>query len=905
MNIKNTNSIINNHIKRLDEYIFKNNNLTSNQKKYFSKPIGLFDPLGNNVNPFTGNPYENLYIDSDPIKYDDGPLKDKVVPTTYKNLAYNWTQLKVYEFVIPILKSIHKNQVTIVKAGTGVGKSVIVPKIALQAYNFQKKVICTMPKQKTVIVSAKYAAKCLDVKLGNEVGYFYMGENRTNPDTKLVFTTPGSLKSIITGKDPTLSEYQCVIIDEIHERSVQTDQLLLLMKEIMIKRPNFKLILMSATVELGIFQNYFTKISKFSYEEISIEGKSYDVTIQYEKKVLKDWKLETINKIIHLLKTTDSGDILVFIKAGGDGRTLCDLLNQKIKDLPGINPFCIILEAKTSDSDTEYATNEFKYLSHPDMDQQNPYTRKIVMSTNVAESSITVKGIVYVIDNGLALESSFFPKDNARSLIEENISQAAATQRAGRAGRTRDGFCYRLYTEEQFKKFAKFPIPEIQKTDLTSDILDIYLLNYIKNTKDVKLFLQKLISPPEEDFINSSLNKLYSLNAITDISDNGTITELGKAIAQFRAVESNLAKSILASYFYYCKNEVIDIILISMQIDGRIDNLFDKFNPKDKRLDQKTIQKEKEEYLKIQKQFHSPYGDYITLLNVYTALKDYMKNDTEPNAKYWCKNHGISIRTFVNKKGHWDKIGEKSRKINDILMKIVRPAYLRKEYYNVYKEDGGKENLKKLNEEIIMEKNRIIDGDEDILDSNYKINNNIIQSAGYKARPYEVNLFPNANVMNSKDKNILMALSIGNICNLAKLTDEKKNIYKTCFPLSKRYANFDPNSTLTIKNRSKIVLYNELFTMRKDQKILKLNLVTKVPNDIILKLKKDYGPFIKTCFEKDTPPEEVAKKEVAKKGVAKKEVAKKEVSKKELSKKQLAKKQFYKKKFSKKIFKKQ
>ena len=184
-----------------------------------------------------------------------------------------------------------------------------------------------------------------------------------------------------------------------------------------------------------------------------------------------------------------------------------------------------------------------------------------------------------------------------------------------------------------------------------------------------------------------------------------------------------------------------------------------------------------------------------------------------------------------------------------------------------------------------MEKNRIIDGDEDILDSNYKINSNMVQSAGYKARPYEVNLFPNASAMNSKEKNILMALAIGNICNLAKLTDEKKNIYKTCFPLSKRYAKFDANSTLTIKNRSKIVLYNELFTMRKDQPILKLNLVTKIPNDIILKIKKDYGPLIKTCFEKDTPPEKVGKKEVDKKGVGKKEVGKKHFSKKKIAKK--------------------
>ena len=269
-------------------------------------------------------------------------------------------------------------------------------------------------------------------------------------------------------------------------------------------------------------------------------------------------------------------------------------------------------------------------------------------------------------------------------------------------------------------------------------------------------------------------------------------------------------------------------------------------------MSEKEIKKEKEEYLRNQKSFHSSYGDYFTLLNVYNELKEYMKSDVTADARYWCRQNGISPRTFVtrNKKGNWDLIGEKARKINDILMKIVRPAELRKKYYNAYKNDGGKENIALINNEIKREKNMIIDPDQDILDSDLEISSNVLQSAGYVAKPYEINLFPNAMNTQSKEKNILTSLVIGNICNLAVLMDPKKNIYKTCFPTVKMQAKFDQNSTLTIKNRTKIVLYNELFTTHKDQKVLKLNLVTKIPNDIILKVKKEYKEYLKPCFEK-------------------------------------------------------
>ena len=395
--------------------------------------------------------------------------------------------------------------------------------------------------------------------------------------------------------------------------------------------------------------------------------------------------------------------------------------------------------------------------------------------------------------------------------------------------------------------------------------------------------------------------ELNVLDAISNTTNTGEVNELGRALMKFRAIQPNLAKSIIASYYYHCKNDVINMVLIAMEIDGRIDNLFDKYMNRDKRLSEQDIRREKEAYEKKQKSFYHHNGDYFTFLNVYNALKRHVdsfkpesfkpKKNTESFmnffnnnffnanqtggenninisipintnskgvkyekiAKAWCKENGISSRTFVNRKGNWNKIGENARKINDTLMKIVRPAHLRKEHFDMYKKDGAVESMGQLNRQIKNEKNMIVDLDlsNDELLETVKVNNLILQGGGYESKPYEINLFPNATEMNSRDKNILMALSLGNMCNMAKLVEPSRNIYKTCFPIKKMLCNFDRNTTLSQHHKSPIVIYYDLFTLNKDAKTMKLNIVTKITEDIITKIKKDYKNKIPSCFEKE------------------------------------------------------
>ena len=176
---------INKYIQKLKNYNFYNHYLNKNLVNKFKKPIGLYDPLGENINPLTGKDYQNYYS-TEQNKYPSGPLAGKIYQITYRNLAYSWTNLPMYPHITNILNSIRNNNITMIEAGTGVSKTVIVPKVALQAFNFQKRVICTVPKRLLARTNAEYSAKCLDVLMGQEVGYFVGGNRNMNANTKLV-----------------------------------------------------------------------------------------------------------------------------------------------------------------------------------------------------------------------------------------------------------------------------------------------------------------------------------------------------------------------------------------------------------------------------------------------------------------------------------------------------------------------------------------------------------------------------------------------------------------------------------------------------------------------------------------------------------------------------------------------
>ena len=793
--------------------------------------IGILDPEGKEVNPLTGEPYQNIYSDQ--------MLKDTDIPMTYKNISNKWTILPVYQKKEEIIKAMDKYQVLLGISGTGSGKSVLLPKFALHISNYKKKVLCCIPTKTSVKSSAQWAAICMDVQLGQEVGYFYKGDKKTSDKTMLTFTTTGSLFARITNGE--INEYGTIIMDEVHQDSVESILCLLLLKKAIQKNKDLKLVLMSATVNEQKYRDYFPP-SDFSYSSINVgSGTTYKIDSVYLPKPIgpREVNDKMVETIINILKEGKEGDILGFVKSGGEGRKVCGLLMPQCKKL-GYNVFCTELEGRSqSDVNPEsgkskqnYALNALLYKSHPNVNKNNPPDRKIVLSTNVAESSVTVDGIIYVIESGYELLDKYYPEQMARSLKDEYIAKSAVTQRKGRAGRTQPGVCYHLYTEEQFNHFIDYPIPDMQKTDLSDKMMDLLRSDNIHNIGELRSFLKELIDPPEENFITSGLMILYGLDAITSMDNDGVLTPLGLAMSLFRGVKLIHARSIISAYFNHCKNEVIDIIAMIILMDGRMDNLFKKY-------DEKKSSVSESEFKKNQKKFYHKYGDHLSILNVIQAYKELMiKKEagemTENEIGKWCFNHGIGYNLF--KKG---KHKRQAQELNRYVSQLRSP----KTYTNMNK------SIKPLSVTI---------NNKNAKPLNITMGNNVVQNAGGMDDLTQF-IELNNSLVKLEDK-ILKSFLDGCFINIA--LQKNKNRYSSCFPPQKTIATLNKDSSLS--TFGKLCIYDELFFMTMGEKF---NIVSKFPNSIINNLSQQLKDSLKTCKSSNsTKTQKQAKRDIPKKG---------------------------------------
>jgi len=689
--------------------------------------IGLEDPLGLNNNPLTNKPYENLYINDTSI----GVKGD--IPRTYTGISTLWTSKIVYNNRHKLYDAIKSSQVILATAGTGVGKTILIPRIALHALDYKDKVITCCPKRLPTLTNASFVAACMDVPIGQQVGYYFQGTNMTNKggvESKLIFTTTGSLISRLTGSDPTLADYKCIIVDEAHERSVQTDQLLLLLKQLCLKRRDMKVIIMSATISLQTFRDYFPQ-RQFGFAEIDMGSElSFPVQEKWLDKAPLDWKKTAIDITINILKMTSVGDIMIFVKSAGDANMLCNLLNKAMTDLRKklaeksksssdlsgipiqfhIHPLCIKLEGSSNAKEQRLATDAELYKTMKDPINGYTYTRKIVITTNVAESSITVNGIVFIIDSGYEYTEGYDPNSRVRSLLENNIAQSAIKQRKGRAGRTQPGYCFHLYTKRSQDEMQEYPTPSIEKSDITNDVLNLMKLPEAATVAKVRVLLDEFISPPHEKFILNSLRTLNALGAITSIQEEGTITPMGFAISKFRAINANHARAVIASHFYGVSRSVCDIIALATETDGRMDAMFQEFRP-DKKKKPEQNKKEERRWMSIMRSFAHPLGDYMTLLKAYKMylqvaskvpldqvapepnLEDGAPIEAEeqellelspegespdedikqpPSVRKWCRENYINANRMA-------RVRRTSRQIWTTLQQIVRPLQHRRE----------------------------------------------------------------------------------------------------------------------------------------------------------------------------------------------------------------------------------
>uniref|UniRef100_A0A673VBE0 ATP-dependent RNA helicase DHX8 n=1 Tax=Suricata suricatta TaxID=37032 RepID=A0A673VBE0_SURSU len=432
-----------------------------------------------------------------------------------------------------------------------------------------------------------------------QVGYTIRFEDCTSPETVIKYMTDGMLlrECLI---DPDLTQYAIIMLDEAHERTIHTDVLFGLLKKTVQKRQDMKLIVTSATLDAVKFSQYFYEAPIFT-----IPGRTYPVEILYTKEPETDYLDASLITVMQIHLTEPPGDILVFLTGQEEIDTACEILYERMKSLGPDVPELIILPVYSA-LPSEMQTRIF--------DPAPPGSRKVVIATNIAETSLTIDGIYYVVDPGFVKQKVYNSKTGIDQLVVTPISQAQAKQRAGRAGRTGPGKCYRLYTERAYRdEMLTTNVPEIQRTNLASTVLSLKAMGI----NDLLSF-DFMDAPPMETLI-TAMEQLYTLGAL---DDEGLLTRLGRRMAEF-PLEPMLCKMLIMSVHLGCSEEMLTIVsMLSVQ------NVF--YRPKDKQAlaDQKKAK------------FHQTEGDHLTLLAVYNSWK----NNKFSNP--WCYENFIQARSL-------------------------------------------------------------------------------------------------------------------------------------------------------------------------------------------------------------------------------------------------------------------
>lgn len=508
--------------------------------------------------------------------------------------------LPIYKLREELLRAVHENQVLIVIGETGSGKTTqITQYLAEEGFLSVGKLACTQPRRVAAMSVAKRVSEEYGCRLGQEVGYTIRFEDCTSSETKIKYMTDGMLlrESLL---DPDLNQYAIVILDEAHERTISTDVLFGLMKKTVKKRPDLKLIVTSATLDAVKFSTYFFEAPIFT-----IPGRTFPVEILYTKEAETDYLDASLITVMQIHLTEPPGDILVFLTGQEEIDTACEILYERMKSLGPDVPELIILPVYSA-LPSEMQTRIF--------DPAPPGSRKVVIATNIAETSLTIDGIYYVVDPGFVKQNVYNSKSGIDALVVTPISQAQAKQRSGRAGRTGPGKCYRLYTERAYRdEMLPTAVPEIQRTNLASTILSLKAMGI----NDLLSF--DFMDPPPMETMISAMEQLHSLSAL---DDEGLLTRLGRRMAEF-PLEPQLSKMLIQSVHLGCSDEVLTIVsMLSVQ------NVF--YRPKDKQAlaDQKKAK------------FHQSEGDHLTLLAVYNSWK----NNKFSNP--WCFENFVQARSL-------------------------------------------------------------------------------------------------------------------------------------------------------------------------------------------------------------------------------------------------------------------
>jgi HrpA-like RNA helicase len=440
-----------------------------------------------------------------------------------------YLDLPVYRHKDLILKALEVNQAVVLESPTGSGKTTQTPVILHEAGYGKSGVIgVTQPRRIAALSVSEFIARQMDAAMSGVVGYKMRFEDKTNPLTKIKIMTDGILLQEMK-LDPWLSRYTCLIVDEAHERSLNIDFILGLLKRILDSRPEFKVVVSSATINAQVFSDYFG-----SCPIVKIDAVTYPVNIHYtplntksersEKKAKRRSPFESdrhetdeaifIARIYSIIEKTveekKSGDVLVFLSGE---KFIKDCMESLVYSPIAERLHVLPLYGRLSKEEQE------RVFADAPADKI-----KVVIATNIAETSVTIDGITTVIDSGLSKLNFYNPQTYTSSLVEGVVSKSSAEQRKGRAGRTRAGDCYRLYSEADFEKRETFTVEEIYRTDLSEVVLRMSDLGVV----DFENF--DFISPPSRDGILAAVETLNMLDAL---EDDRSLSKIGKMMTEF------------------------------------------------------------------------------------------------------------------------------------------------------------------------------------------------------------------------------------------------------------------------------------------------------------------------------------------------------------------------------------
>ena len=566
------------------------------------------DPLAEGANGSSGTGYvaghegKNALPDDLPEwkKQIFGGAKGSYGRKTDLSIMEQRQSLPIYKFKDQLIKAINDNQCLIVVGETGSGKTTQLTQYCVEAgFSARGKIGCTQPRRVAAMSVAKRVAEEFGCLLGQEIGYTIRFEDCTSNETIIKYMTDGMLlrECLI---DSEMKSYSLIMLDEAHERGISTDVLFGLLKKAIKLRPELKLIVTSATLDAVKFSEYFFEAPIFS-----IPGRAFPVEILYTREPETDYLDASLITIMQIHLNEPPGDILLFLTGQEEIDTACEVLFERMKSMGSDIPELIILPVYSA-LPSEMQSRIF--------DPAPPGSRKIVIATNIAETSLTIDGIYYVVDPGFVKQKVYNSKTGMDALVVTPISQAQAKQRAGRAGRTGPGKCYRLYTERAYRdEMLATPVPEIQRTNLADTVLKLKAMGI----NDLINF-DFMDAPPVEALIHS-LEMLHTLSAL---DDEGLLTRLGRRMAEF-PLEPNLSKMLIMSVNLQCSDEILTIVsMLSVQ------NVF--YRPKEKQAlaDQKKAK------------FNQAEGDHLTLLAVYNSWK----NNKFSSA--WCYENFVQMRTL-------------------------------------------------------------------------------------------------------------------------------------------------------------------------------------------------------------------------------------------------------------------